>query len=262
MSTDPYRSGRPGPRSESPGSLLECPGCGAKVEDSVRACTKCGTPIATVRCAECYQMNPPANALCSGCGRELGLEPLGEPGVYSCPDCRVPFQLFRGAPGTLHDCARCGGQFVEHALLKDLLEQRELYGKVAPRPPPRHNPLSTPLRYVACPLCAEIMLRKNFGRSSGVIVDVCSKDGIWFDRGELPRVLEFVEAGGLELLRRRELEEARESRRSERVRTVEQSLQGLNAPAGVQGFNRMQRELEFSDAALSLVGYLSDLLKD
>lgn len=35
--------------------------------------------------------------------------------------------------------------------------------------------------------------RKNFGRSSGVIVDICRRHGVWFDRGELPRVLAFVE---------------------------------------------------------------------
>lgn len=232
------------------------------MEDSVRACASCGTPIATVRCGTCFQMNPPDNALCSGCGRELGLEPIGEPDVHSCPDCKLPFQQFRGGPGTLHDCARCGGQFVEHALLHDLLEQREVYGRVAPRPPPRHNPLATPLRYVPCPLCAEIMLRRNFGRSSGVIVDVCSKHGIWFDRGELPRVLEFVEAGGLELMRRRELDEGRQDAKRERLRRVEASLEGLTVAGNSSPFERMRRNLEFGDAAVSLAGYLSDLLKD
>ena len=206
-------------------------------------------------------MNSPTCALCTGCGHELGLAPVGEPDTYSCPDCRVPFQIFRGGPGALHDCERCGGQFVDHALLKDLLEQRELYGRAAPRPPPRHNPLTSPMRYVPCPLCAEIMLRKNFGRSSGVIVDVCSRDGLWFDRGELPRVLEFVEAGGLELARRRELDEQRDSQRHQRVRQVERSLEGLSTPASSNPFDRMRRNVEFADATLSLVGYLGGLLK-
>jgi len=207
-------------------------------------------------------MNPAEGVLCTGCGRELGLEPVGEPDVYSCPDCRSPFQQFRGGAGTLHDCGRCGGQFVDHALLRDLLDQREAYGRVAPRPPPKHNPLSTPLRYIPCPLCAEIMLRKNFGRSSGVIIDVCTKHGVWFDRGELPRVLDFVEAGGLELARRRELDAEHERERRERVRHVEESLEGLRAPAGVRGFNRLRREYELTEATLSLVGYLADVLKD
>ena len=31
---------------------------------------------------------------------------------------------------------------------------------------------------------------------SGVVVDVCSAHGTWFDEGELPRVLAFVESYG------------------------------------------------------------------
>jgi hypothetical protein len=50
------------------------------------------------------------------------------------------------------------------------------------------------------------MNRRNFGGSSGVIVDVCSSHGLWFDLGELPRVLSFVEAGGLARAKLREAE--------------------------------------------------------
>jgi hypothetical protein len=56
------------------------------------------------------------------------------------------------------------------------------------------------------------MLRRNFGGQSGIIVDVCAVHGVWFDRGELPRALEFVERGGLELERRRKTEEEHERR--------------------------------------------------
>ncbi|MCC6903368.1 MAG: zf-TFIIB domain-containing protein [Polyangiaceae bacterium] len=261
MSTGPYRSGHPSAAARPASGQVECPGCSKQVESSQRTCASCGTPIATVRCGHCYQMNSAESALCTGCGRELGLEPVGEPDAFSCPDCKLPFQLFRGGPGALHDCERCGGQFVDHALLKDLLDQRELYGKVAPRPPPRRNPLATPLRYIPCPICAEIMLRRNFGRSSGVIVDICSRHGMWFDRGELPAVLEFVEAGGLELARLRELDERRESQRTARVRKVEEALAGLSTPAAGNPFDRTRRDAELADAALSLAGFLGNLLK-
>jgi hypothetical protein len=58
------------------------------------------------------------------------------------------------------------------------------------------------------------MNRRNFGGSSGVVVDVCARDGVWFDALELPRVLAFTEAGGLELARRRQLSERDRSRRA------------------------------------------------
>lgn len=41
------------------------------------------------------------------------------------------------------------------------------------------------------------MNRKNFGGTSGVIIDVCTLHGSFFDPGELPRVLEFARRGGL-----------------------------------------------------------------
>jgi hypothetical protein len=52
---------------------------------------------------------------------------------------------------------------------------------------------------------------------SGVIVDVCKKHGTWFDLGELPRVLAFVAAGGLERSRRRTAEEEARVRREAHV---------------------------------------------
>jgi Zn-finger nucleic acid-binding protein len=60
------------------------------------------------------------------------------------------------------------------------------------------------------------MNRKNFGRSSGIIVDVCSRHGVWLDAGELPRVLEFVRSGGLARAERAEREEQQDARSAAR----------------------------------------------
>ena len=259
---DPYRSQRPPPGSRRGAGTLECPGCLAHVDASVRHCPTCGTPIATLRCGQCFQMNPPTDALCLGCGHELGLEPLGEPDHLHCPDCKTAFNLFGGSAGALHDCEKCGGQFVDHPLLRDLLEQREAYGRSAPRPPPRHNPLDSPMRYVACPVCRDMMTRRNFGRSSGVIIDVCSKHGVWFDRGELPRVLSFVEAGGLALSRARDQDDERSQERRERVQRIEKELEGLRGASTTNPFERSRRYYELGEASSSLLGYLSDLLRE
>jgi Zn-finger nucleic acid-binding protein len=32
---------------------------------------------------------------------------------------------------------------------------------------------------------------------SGVLVDVCKNDGVWFDAGEIGKTIAFIEAGGL-----------------------------------------------------------------
>jgi Zn-finger nucleic acid-binding protein len=77
----------------------------------------------------------------------------------------------------------------------------------AARPPSRAQ--EQPVRYLKCPGCARLMNRQNFGRRSGVVVDVCRAHGVWFDAGELGDVVGFVMRGGLDEARKRELEEAR-----------------------------------------------------
>jgi hypothetical protein len=42
------------------------------------------------------------------------------------------------------------------------------------------------------------MSRTNFGRVSGVIIDVCRPHGAWFDRGELGAIRRFLRQGGLQ----------------------------------------------------------------
>jgi len=151
-------------------------------------------------------MNVPDALHCSGCGRELGLEPVGDRGRLTCPDCRSPLRVFAGDLGAIHDCETCGGQFVEHGLLRELVEERERFADHL-NPAQKLPPGPSRVRYVPCPACGTLMNRKNFGGQSGVIVDICKKHGTWFDSGELPRVLAFIEGGGLERERQRHLEE-------------------------------------------------------
>lgn len=57
--------------------------------------------------------------------------------------------------------------------------------------------LAQPVRYIPCVLCNNLMNRTNFGLVSGVIVDVCKQDGVWFDCGEINKTIAFIESGGL-----------------------------------------------------------------
>jgi Zn-finger nucleic acid-binding protein len=119
--------------------------------------------VATLRCARCFHLSLPSARHCEACGCELGLEPIPEKTALSCPDCRL---------------------------------------LLVPRRPSTRTTAVTTVRYVPCPACSQLMGRKNFGGHSGVIVDVCREHGVWFDESELPRVLEFVERGGLAELNR------------------------------------------------------------
>ncbi|HEV8551351.1 MAG TPA: zf-TFIIB domain-containing protein [Polyangiaceae bacterium] len=200
--------------------------CGAPVAANAPRCEYCHAPLASVHCAACFALNPASALHCAGCGEKLGLEPLDLEGDAACPACHERLRAFGASSGRLSECTACGGQFVEHALLQELLERRELHRVVTRAPVPRKNPLETPVRYLKCPGCATLMNRNNFGGNSGVVVDVCPRHGVWFDPGELPRILEFVQAGGLERARQRAARERAEHERAERVSHVDLHARG------------------------------------
>jgi Zn-finger nucleic acid-binding protein len=144
-------------------------------------------------------MNIPEALHCIGCGAELGLMPVAAPGqkALACPRCvDVLLDAFRSGDDTLHDCPRCGGQFVPSPVVAEMV-RRQAAQVDALKPKRPGNPLSEKLVYVRCPECQSLMLRRNFGKTSGIIVDVCAVHGFWFDRGELAAVLAFVGHGGL-----------------------------------------------------------------
>ena len=100
-------------------------------------------------------------------------------------------------------------------MLADLLTRAELEGPF--NEPPRRTIIHLDeVRYVSCPLCHNPMNRLNFGRVSGVIVDVCKAHGTWFDGGELTRIVAFASAGGLQKTRAREAAD-RASEKKERA---------------------------------------------
>ncbi len=176
-----------------------CPVCGAFAREGERTCRHCQSALATLRCGYCFELSFPDDLHCRGCGQELGLHPIPSASNVGCPDCKVPLHAFQAPAGELLACEQCGGQMVPHALLRALVEQREVLGQAAlsPAHAPRGNPLADRVRYRACPTCSQMMNRKNFGGTSGIVVDVCTLHGTFFDAGELPRVLDFVRRGGL-----------------------------------------------------------------
>ena len=195
---------------------LSCPNCGAVVPDGRPACSYCKAELRTIRCHFCYQLNAAAGSFCSGCGKELGLEPVALQHGASCSECGGKLAAFRAPAGALLDCSGCGLQFVEHALLVALLERREVMGAAVPSAIKRGNPLAQgPVRYRRCPTCAVLMNRKNFGDESGIIVDICGLHGTLFDAGELPRVMQFVASGALSRAEQRKRERERNARKAQ-----------------------------------------------
>lgn len=75
----------------------------------------------------------------------------------------------------------------------------------------------TQLATTACPSCFGMVFR---GSEFFSVIDICKQHGIWFDRDELRRVIEFIRAGGIDKAREKQLEKLdRERARLEQMRS-------------------------------------------
>lgn len=114
-----------------------------------------------------------------------------------CPRCegRPPLEQLTRAGIGLRTCGACEGSFVERAVLdrvtRDAARGRALREALHAEPAAARSDAHR-VRYLPCAACDELMSRKSYGGTSGVIVDVCLAHGTWFDATELASVLAFV----------------------------------------------------------------------
>jgi Zn-finger nucleic acid-binding protein len=207
LDAGPYRSARTcAPLVEM---TTSCPFCANPIGALVRICPHCDVRLDHVRCTRCFSLQAPGTFACMRCGEAMDLEPLLDATDAPCPRCRKPLEVANAvADAQTHECPRCGGIFVSRDALADIMCRAEIGGALPDLPARMSSKITDDVRYLPCPLCHSTMNRANFGRVSGVIVDVCSKHGTWFDAGELTRAVAFAGNGGLERSRAREREEA------------------------------------------------------
>ncbi len=214
MSTD-----RPPSPTASSVPALECRRCGAPYQEGAPHCSYCGAGIAledrgrAALCPRCSARAPVGAAWCPSCGERIGAQELAPVAQdRGCPRCRAALRRRTSETGSCIECSGCGGLWLASSALDELCAAAERAGVAAadPASPPAVPPEARPA-YLSCPGCGELMQRRNFGGSSGVVVDVCRGHGVWLDARELELVLGWVRAGGLERERLRRA--ARESLR-------------------------------------------------
>jgi Zn-finger nucleic acid-binding protein len=197
--------------------MLECPNCGAPASTETLKCEYCRVQLQSAQCAQCFGMMFVGTKHCSHCGakayRPTHEMPVAD-GPRKCPRCTKPLAVSAVGEAFLEDCAGCGGLWVDTDSFKKICTRKErsaaFTGMGSPVPVPyRAVNAQAPVQYLACPDCGRFMNRLNFARHSGVIVDVCKTHGTWFDYDELRMILEFIEAGGLDAAREKEVEKLR-----------------------------------------------------
>jgi Zn-finger nucleic acid-binding protein len=200
---------------------LNCPNCGAGVASNSTQCEFCRTRLKTVACPSCFGLMFIGSMFCGHCGAKAVPPDVAERNVGDCPRCRRPLNSMSIAGTSFRECQRCGGLWSDVDTFETVCADREKQSAVLGFAAKRETAAAPPVKisYVPCPDCKQLMNRSNFARASGVIIDTCKKHGVWFDADELPRIIEFIRKGGLEIARQREkneIEQEREQLRQER----------------------------------------------
>ncbi|MDA8077614.1 MAG: zf-TFIIB domain-containing protein [Nitrospiraceae bacterium] len=160
-----------------------------------------------IACPQCGKYANPRSALCPFCGGRLGdAKALAAP---VCPRCRVGLELRRDDDIELHACPRCDGLWLDPGEFDVMTAESTVYRKEQLKKEYSRPPLPDSSEYLPCARCGKLMVRKNYGRISGVLIDECGRHGIWLDRGELEKIRHFILDGGLEKEQFREIEKNR-----------------------------------------------------
>src|SRR6187397_1361102 len=192
---------------------LHCPNCGAAVDPQATRCPYCKARLATISCPKCFALMFQGSAFCPHCGTAAARVEQETTDVR-CPACRDAMHHVDLGAASVLECGRCDGVWLDAADFERICADRESRAAVLHRwttPPAAVSALH--VRYRPCVRCHKMMNRVNFGRLSGTVVDVCRGHGTFLDAGELHAIASFIEAGGLDRMRQRQIEELKEEQR-------------------------------------------------
>lgn len=227
---------------EAPGKqagLLSCPNCGADVAPTATDCSHCNSHLLLKACPRCLSRVFHGHKHCPDCGAELSLAAAKETTEErSCPRCESVMSARLVADVVVDECMSCRGLFLDQVAIKRVVTDREqaraeaLLGSLpttvmADRPEKQSGKL-----YIKCPVCKVVMNRKLFGAGAGVIVDVCRSHGTFFDVGELPVIINYVQQGGLEKQARKDLERQRDDVQREKLNVAYAQARAQGQPQG------------------------------
>ena len=157
-----------------------CPACLARISDRAKYCHNCSAPI-----------TPESTA--------------GEVSEMKCPSCDEHPQLFSRRiaeeSATVLECRTCAGLWLGHdafnVLSKRADQEFQHRGSEIDWTSFPQGEHDSNWRYRMCPKCAYPMVRRIFGKKSGVMIDLCREHGVWFDAKELQMILAWIRSGGL-----------------------------------------------------------------
>ena len=188
---------------------LHCPNCGAPSRPEDQTCKYCHAALATVSCPACFGLMFSGSAFCPQCGARRARS-AGGPATARCPSCRGTMAEVQIGDTALMECGHCQAMWIDATTFERICADRATQTAVlhqwssAPRQP------AGEIHYRKCVACGKMMNRVNFGKLSGTVVDVCKGHGTFLDAGELHAIVSFIQQGGLDRARDRQIQELKE----------------------------------------------------
>lgn len=236
-------------------SALHCPNCGAPAAPGDQSCSYCHATLARVSCPKCFALMFEGAAYCPACGaRRARIE--GGDRKARCSACFGLMHDVQIGDTGLMECEKCHALWVDTTTFEHICTDRGTQSAVlgqygAPPPVPAAAP---EVKYRRCVACGTMMNRLNFSRVSGTIIDVCKGHGVFLDAGELNQIVVFLQSGGLDRARQRQIEELKEEQ--DRLR----SLQRQQEIFGEHGFeSRTEITTDSSWSGTDLMTLLAQL---
>jgi Zn-finger nucleic acid-binding protein len=257
------------PLSAVDARMHRCGSCGAQLTDQTGVCEFCGSEVVqdsaklSLICPECYARNTDASRFCTACGVGFSPEEIPSNGrEFPCPACSALMPSSQVAGVGINECGGCNGLWIPgdnfNVLVSRAADARRSAQEAGePVEEPRytgHNPAQQRVQYRKCPECDAFMHRRNYRKSSGIIVDVCSEHGTWLDADEMERIAGFILSGG-----RTSPMLEREQRSARADVAAAAALARMNVGRGSNAFTR-GRHADSDILAEGLLGILTRIL--
>lgn len=105
-----------------------------------------------------------------------------------CTHCKTPMMTAELENVEVDFCGQCGGIWLDAGELESLLGDEQLRRQVLSSFSLAPDAVEKPRK---CPICRKKMEKVDVGQGqNSVLLDRCPSHGIWFDRGELSRLLQ------------------------------------------------------------------------
>ncbi|MEK6777527.1 MAG: zf-TFIIB domain-containing protein [bacterium] len=174
----------------------------------------------TKKCRHCKKDVNIKYTVCPLCGGDIPEKADSLP--PECPRCKKPLEPLIMDEDEYDLCPECGGLWLDRLEFHRATRESTVYREVTIKKEYMREPSKDSAGYIPCVRCGKLMIRENFGKISGVLIDQCGKHGVWLDGGELEKIRHFIADGGLEKSQDREIEKNR-AKLKEIAQTVQET---------------------------------------